>query len=246
MKNKPHPRWVQSGPNSEIEKWHSRSQARTVEGGMDACGSGSSSSSLSPRLPESSSDGGSLSAQPLCVPVSPYAFPSAELTYASADATLNPHPPHVHTPYHSSSSPASALSSSIATPTDEFPTSPPSIAADHHGLAGDFDFSSMFMSYPDLISYSEGLSHLDHPRPRLQPVSIPQHHKACSTGHQNAAPHGDRHCGCLHEPSSYNAVLELSLRLRKAADILSRSATHRMGARCPLNQQVAALDTFAT
>jgi hypothetical protein len=237
MKNKPHPRWVQSGLNSEIEKWHSRSQARVVGSGTDASDSSSSSASPSPKLGEPSSDGGN-SALPSSMPAPPYALPSSRLT----DATYTS---HVHTPYHSTSSPASALSSTIATPTDEFAASSPIIAEDHHGFAGDFDFSSMFMSHPDLIAYNEGFSQADYTRPRLHPVSIPQHSKACPTGHQNVSPQEDRHCGCLNELSSYNAILELSLRLRKAADILSRSATHRMGARCLLNQQVAELDTFA-
>jgi hypothetical protein len=245
MKNKPHPRWIQSGSNTEFEKWHTRSQARAVEGGSDASDLNSPSASSSPSLAESSPDSGNLFAQPLCIPPPPYVYSSSQLTFTSANTTLDPNSHHVHNPYHSTHSPVSDTSSAIATPTEELPACPPIIVGDQQTFESDFDFSSMFMSYPDLVSYNEGFSHTDH-RPRLQAVSIPQYHKTCSAVYQGASPRGESHCGCINEPSSYNAVLELSLRLRKAADILSCSANHRMGAKCLLHQRVAELDTFAT
>jgi hypothetical protein len=196
-------------------------------------------------LAESSPDTGSSPGQQSCIPPPPYVFSSSELTYTSADAPLNSNPPHLRNTYHSAPSPISDLSSTVATPTDEFPACSPIIAGDQHGFASDFDFSSMFMSYPDLISYNEGFSHTERPRPRLPTISIPQYNKPCATAHQSA-PEEDKHCGCLNEPSSYSAVLELSLRLRRAADHLSRSGNHRMGARCQLHQRVTELDTFAT
>jgi len=54
------------------------------------------------------------------------------------------------------------------------------------------------------------------------------------------------HCGCLHETASYKVVLELSIRLRTAADILAHSVSHHIGSNCPLSQRIADLDTFAT
>ncbi|PCH43656.1 hypothetical protein WOLCODRAFT_90423 [Wolfiporia cocos MD-104 SS10] len=55
------------------------------------------------------------------------------------------------------------------------------------------------------------------------------------------------HCGCLHDPANYNVVLELSLRLRKAADILSRSLKHGSGSGCcAITQNIAELDRFAS
>jgi hypothetical protein len=248
MKNKPHPRWVQSGSNSESEKWHSRQQT-AAHGNVDSPDASNTSTPLSPTLAESPSDSSSSSAQSVCIPTPPYVFSSSELTYTPADTTLNPNPPHMRNPYHTAPSPASDMSSALATPTDEVSAYAPAIVGDQHASANDFDFSSMFTSYPDLISYNEGFSHAERPpRPRLHPVtipqSIPQYNKSCT--HQSASPDEDRHCGCLNEPSSYNAVLELSLRLRRAADYLSRSGNHRMGARCLLHQRVSELDTFAT
>ncbi|KAJ6620623.1 hypothetical protein B0H10DRAFT_2021150 [Mycena sp. CBHHK59/15] len=52
-------------------------------------------------------------------------------------------------------------------------------------------------------------------------------------------------CGCLSEAACYNVVLELSLRLRKAADVLARSPSHSRSSDCVLNAQVHELDTFA-
>ncbi|KAH9948548.1 hypothetical protein B0H21DRAFT_777789 [Amylocystis lapponica] len=55
------------------------------------------------------------------------------------------------------------------------------------------------------------------------------------------------HCGCLNDPASYNVVLELSLRLRKAAELLGQSSRHvSCPSTCILNQSIAELDRFAT
>ena len=51
-------------------------------------------------------------------------------------------------------------------------------------------------------------------------------------------------CSCLTEPDSYNTLLELSLRLRKAAQVMAQSRSHRMGSSCTLLQRIAELDTF--
>jgi len=244
MKNKPHPRWVQTGSNSESEKWHSRQQ---THGNGDSSDASNTSTSLSPTLAESPSDSSSSSVQSACIPPPPYVFASSEPTYTPTDNALHPNQAQMRSLYHTAPSPASDISSALATPTDEVSACAPAIVGDQHASANDFDFSSMFTSYPDLISYSEGFSHAERPpRPRLHPVTIPQYNKTCLTAHQSNSPDEDRHCGCLNEPSSYSAVLELSLRLRRAADYLSRSENHRMGARCMLHQRVAELDTFAT
>ena len=55
------------------------------------------------------------------------------------------------------------------------------------------------------------------------------------------------HCGCLNDPATYNAILELSLRLRKAADILGRSTHHAPGtSNCLINQNIVELDRFTS
>ncbi|KAJ6581890.1 hypothetical protein B0H19DRAFT_1116877 [Mycena capillaripes] len=52
-------------------------------------------------------------------------------------------------------------------------------------------------------------------------------------------------CGCLTESACYNAVLELSLRLRRAADVLARSPSHSGHSDCALNTHISDLDAFA-
>ncbi|KAF7309034.1 hypothetical protein MKEN_01104800 [Mycena kentingensis (nom. inval.)] len=52
-------------------------------------------------------------------------------------------------------------------------------------------------------------------------------------------------CGCLNEASCYNVVLDLSLRLRKAADVLARSPSHTNPSECALNTHISDLDMFA-
>jgi hypothetical protein len=64
---------------------------------------------------------------------------------------------------------------------------------------------------------------------------------ACLFGHQT--PLGE--CGCLTEAANYYAVLELSLRLRRVADILGRYPLHNEGSACLLKQRIADLDIFA-
>ncbi|KAJ6519151.1 hypothetical protein C8R45DRAFT_851828 [Mycena sanguinolenta] len=63
------------------------------------------------------------------------------------------------------------------------------------------------------------------------------------TGHMSIRRGG--HCSCLNEASCYNAVLELSLRLRKAADVLARSPSHSSHSDCALNTHISELDNFA-
>ncbi|KAJ7625559.1 hypothetical protein FB45DRAFT_68917 [Roridomyces roridus] len=52
-------------------------------------------------------------------------------------------------------------------------------------------------------------------------------------------------CGCVNDNACYNAVLELSLRLRRAADVLSRSPSHSSNLDCKLNSQISDLDILA-
>lgn len=114
------------------------------------------------------------------------------------------------------------------TPTDEDPKTRITVAGDQH-LTNDIDLASLFMPYPDLLACDEGPGH-------VYPRSMKYHHGQILDGH----------CGCLNEAASYNVVLELSLRLRKAADILSHSANHRLNNGCPLNQRIVDVDAFAT
>ncbi|KAG7098640.1 hypothetical protein E1B28_000556 [Marasmius oreades] len=51
-------------------------------------------------------------------------------------------------------------------------------------------------------------------------------------------------CNCLAEADNYNALLELSLRLRKAAQTMAQSRFHQMGPPCTLHQHIAELDVY--
>lgn len=239
LKNKPHPRWVQAGstPEIEFEKWHARSQshpaAEQQETEQQTKTKSTSLSSASPSRTacsisrDDSHPSPQLPSPPHARPALPFPQPPADLTDTSAS----------YSPYFSStSSPLSTPSPTIMMPTDEYAQTRALIVGEQP-LAGEFDFASIFMSYPDLIACEDSLGH----------NIIPDHlddtrrSKHC----YDTLAHG--HCGCLTEGSSYNVVLELSLRLRKAADTLSRSAYHYLGSNyCALNQRIMELDTLAT
>ena len=61
---------------------------------------------------------------------------------------------------------------------------------------------------------------------------------------QNAQMMCTNQCGCLHEIACYNVLLELSFRLRRAVDVLARSASHQLGQTCHLHQRIFELDTI--
>lgn len=55
------------------------------------------------------------------------------------------------------------------------------------------------------------------------------------------------HCGCLGDANSYNVVLELSLRLRRAAETLAHySKHHAASTNCQIHQRIADLDRYTT
>lgn len=92
-------------------------------------------------------------------------------------------------------------------------------------LPQDYDLASMFLTYPDVMectdnspSYGAGIFDEEH----------------------------GRNCGCLDELSNYHVILELSLRLRKASDILSHSPIHQLRGFhfCLLHQIISNLDNF--
>ncbi|KAF8664368.1 hypothetical protein AX16_000740 [Volvariella volvacea WC 439] len=218
LKNKPHPRWVQAGGNGEeFDKWHSRAQARASSSAPTDQGT----ASTSPPSPQSDKiEHGSQSPTTHCPPKGQNVYPPSIALQSPAS----------HSPYFGGS-PQSTPSPSTMTPTEEYPHPQVAIAG-HPEMAQEYDLTSMFLTYPGLMGCD------DSPYGNL--AKDGQSHDSCFIKPQSG------HCGCLHEPSSYNVVLELSLRLRKAADVLARSASHHMGANCLLNQRIADLDTFAT
>ena len=52
------------------------------------------------------------------------------------------------------------------------------------------------------------------------------------------------HCGCANETNSYIVLLELSLRLRRASEVVGHHFKHFSGSNCSLNQKIAQLDKF--
>lgn len=116
------------------------------------------------------------------------------------------------------------------TPTEEY-SQPHIVVASQPDLSQEYDLASAFLSYPGLTGSDDS---------GFGPLKLNQADETCFIKQ-----HGS-HCGCLHEPTSYNVVLELSIRLRKAADILARSTSHHMGSNCPLNQRISDLDSFVT
>lgn len=246
LKNKPHPRWVQAGstPEVEFERWHTRSQSRSAveqqQTEQQAKTKSTSSSSASPSHTSPSRTTCSISSPrdesqpspqlpspPLARPSLTFPQPPAELTNTSAS----------YLPYFSNiSSPLSTPSPPLMTPTDEYAQTR-ALVVGEQPLTGEFDLASIFMSYPGLIGCEDNLGHN---------VITGHLDDTCRSNHcHDTSAHG--HCGCLTEGSSYNVVLELSLRLRKAADILSRSAYHHLGSNhCALSQRIMELDGLAT
>jgi len=210
---------VQSGcnPGEEFEKWHSRAQNRTVPDQ----GSYVESTHLSPPSPPhsaSSSDKGDSRS----ISSSSSHSSSMSSTYRS--------------PIHTPPSPLSTPSPSISTPIEEFSRPLVSSAGD----AQDFDLASIFSSYPGLMACEDNVYGQFEGALRSEDEKDNKHDESCFMRHPGG------HCRCLTENTSYNVVLELSLRLRKAADILSHSVHHHMGSDCLLYHRITELDAYAT
>ncbi|KAF9033293.1 hypothetical protein BDZ89DRAFT_1131080 [Hymenopellis radicata] len=189
LKNKPHPRWSQSGLHTVDSEPLALSSESQMIGDRSSLDMKSVSSKLRRRA---SPNSGSYPSTP------PYP-PSISTCHVDG------HSPSSQSSYFSAS-PLSSPSPTL-TPVDEYGRPPIKIntGSPSDGLQ-ELDLASMFLSYPGLMS-EEVLP------------SQPPFHKQHNT-----------HCGCLHETSSYGALLELSMRLRKAADALAKSPSHRSGA----------------
>lgn len=200
-----------------MDKWYSRSQVIPEVDG-DQCASDASSPPSDSASSDFPSDRSSVhsSANTKLSNVYPAAIPPGDRRPSSS-----------HSYY--ASSPQSTPSPPIMTPTLEY-SQPHVVIANQSEGPQEYDLTSMFFPYPSLPGYEDNYGLL----------KVNQADESCFIKQ-----HGG-HCGCLHESASYNVVLELSIRLRKAADILARSASHHMGSNCPLNQRISDLDTFAT
>ncbi|PPQ67245.1 hypothetical protein CVT25_005829 [Psilocybe cyanescens] len=199
LKNKPHPRWVQSNQPGSDESCSSNAPSPPISSSSSERGDSSPrrSSSTNPTTPPKSGLY-SLSIQP------------------SANYESRRKSPYLLSPLESTPSPG------LMTPTDEYPFSPAGIAG--QGAGQDYDLTSMLLNYPGLMGFNDG---------SFPPVNEARPNKQHSGG-----------CSCLHDPASYNTMLELSLRLRKASDILGQSSSHHNGGYCHLHQRISELDSF--
>ncbi|KAF8893708.1 hypothetical protein CPB84DRAFT_1311922 [Gymnopilus junonius] len=115
-------------------------------------------------------------------------------------------------------------SSAVLTPSDEFPNPFSSVTvSDRASSSPEYDLTAMSLGTIESTFGSAG---------------------AFGPDKQILQAHGS-HCGCLHDPTSYRTMLELSLGLRRAASILRNSPSHQLGGFCPLHQGVLELDSLA-
>ncbi|KDR75848.1 hypothetical protein GALMADRAFT_156783 [Galerina marginata CBS 339.88] len=185
--------------------------------GSDEC----SSNAPSPPVSSSSSDRGDSSPGRSTSAHSP-ALPKS--FRRGCPISIHPQPsaePQQRSSY-GTNSPVNTPSPPLMTPTDEYPFSHVGIVS--QGPPQDYDLASMFLSYPGLVGVNDG---------NFLPVNDIRPNKF----------HGSQ-CGCLNDPTSYNTMLELSLRLRKATDVLGQSPSHRLGGFCHLHQRISELDSF--
>jgi hypothetical protein len=156
---------------------------------------------------------------------------SSSSSSSHPSSTSNAYRSPIHTPPSPLSTPSPSTS-----PTEEF--SRPLVG--NAGDAQDFDLASIFSSYPGLIACE------DHVYGHFDGGLRSEDEKDNKREESSFMRHPGVHCKCLTETTGYNVVLELSLRLRKAADILSHSAHHHMGSDCLLYHRITELDAFAT
>ncbi|KAI0342114.1 hypothetical protein BDW22DRAFT_1429612 [Trametopsis cervina] len=139
-----------------------------------------------------------------------------------------------------SSSAASSSSSSIGSPSPVDPPSPLGLSpGDATGDSG-YDFTSLLSSV-----YTDGTG-MDNNFDNILEGLIRQDQLALSNPDPCHIHHERGHCGCLSDATSYSVVLELSLRLRRAAEVLSRDAKHRTASMCSLHQRITDLDRRAS
>ncbi|KAI0314084.1 hypothetical protein OF83DRAFT_1085889 [Amylostereum chailletii] len=237
LKNKPHPRWTQQTSVS-TEEWARSGHGnflhlpqQRIEEDQDMCRPTTAESG------STSSDG----------------IPTALLRKASLSSNAGPPsppfgqfldvpPPHFGSPPRLS--PMSSHSPLVTTPRSEeglpsfVVTSPSSSAMPHEDpMASFFSYFSDAEGFDggQFGSVYDGAMH-----------GVADDHMAvsgfCHPEHKSLPVQ----CGCLMESANYSIVLELSLRLRRAAELLSRHPSHATGGLCLLKQRIHDLDALTT
>ncbi|KAI0675212.1 hypothetical protein C8Q78DRAFT_964694 [Trametes maxima] len=211
LKNKPHPRWAQSGA--------------TTAPGDSTTGphaGGSSPTASSSQGPQSSY---------FAIPPKSSPRPRDRTPSSPCADTLSP--PSSGTSGFGSPSPLHTPSPLMHTPVEPFPC--PNAEVMSTMLSSEYDLSTLLTTcnVPNSATGQDGyLSDM------LETIlSAPE---PCTGGH------GGDHCGCLNDHTSYSTVLELSLRLRRAAEVLSRYAKHGAQSDCKVHKGISELDRFTT
>ncbi|KAE9394880.1 hypothetical protein BT96DRAFT_169101 [Gymnopus androsaceus JB14] len=97
---------------------------------------------------------------------------------------------------------------------------------------GHLDFISALSHDPHFVGYGDNVEmhQLDSTSPE--------------SSHHCKPIQGIEQCSCVQDARNYQAMLELSVRLRKAVAILARYPHHQAGRYCPLNRTLVELDTL--
>ncbi|KAJ3547271.1 hypothetical protein NMY22_g1715 [Coprinellus aureogranulatus] len=224
MKNRPDPRWAQ-GPSgghlTEItpDMWIHRSHQRVQSDVSNQLSSRSSSPTSSGTTSEAGSSH-SVSSYFHASHLSAPTHSGSVYSSGSIEPSVSAQPSHI--PHSQQRSTSSSL---LSTPVDEYVQQPPAASN------GEYDLATMLLSYqPNYATYDEfGGS------------------KDSADGYPHLTPQPDQpYCGCAEETPTYSVLLELSVRLRKAADMMSRNPSHICGGGscCSLHRQVAELDRY--
>ncbi|KAG9316567.1 hypothetical protein JVU11DRAFT_2618 [Chiua virens] len=172
LKNKPHPRWAKSGssPGEEFEKCHARSRSMsTSEDSVLDAQRQSEPLPLPLPLPPTTTSIANANEEPLDKQsASSLLEETFQPDYLSSSFTP-PLSTLSYSPYFDISSPPSAPSTGIVTPTDEHPQVQIVVAGDQPSLTNDIDLASLFMSYPDLLGCDESSGHVDRAAPDQYP-----------------------------------------------------------------------------
>lgn len=241
LKNKPHPRWVQAQMQAASQREASSSKSppssclENTDGALRSSAGSSPCSTSRQMSVDRTSVITHISTSPGQGRLSPsrpsLALETRTMSTASYPLTIDS-PPSFDSP-----------SPLVLTPRDDGQRPSVAIASDPPNEIPNGHLANIFSAnYPQLDMVEDGLfgDLLDralHPDPTKDASILLD---TCST----AAGHREGHCGCLNEASSYTVVLELTLRLRKAAEILGRSNRHHSESTCLLHQLIVELDAF--
>ncbi|GJE95473.1 Zn(II)2Cys6 transcription factor [Phanerochaete sordida] len=204
LKNKPHPKWAQSGGG---------------EGSRTRC------KDAPPRIITSASSDRAASVEAECSRQSEVHLQLPVVSTSPSSSRSSPFDMNAPSPSASSGSSTSCPSPAILTPVED----------------SEYDIGRLLAQcYPGGAGLDGTIDNLFDGLMRTDSMAM--------GGGEGCVMHAEAvHCGCLGEPTSYNVVLELSLRLRRAAETLAHYSRHQMApAGCQIHQRIADLDRYTT